>query len=293
MKNEKLLRLTLINIFFWVAFSHAFVDGHPAQSSAVYADEPAGLTINPDAENNTAKRKNRVELFASYEYLSPYDDYGDWKTLSAAFYRKERPDLTWFTQLGAFSRKEGSGLLAAAGAYKDWTESFYTYTSISAGTDSTYLPQIRVDHAFNLKFGPGKKFVWVVGGAYIQYFNVYKDYILSTGLIAYLGSWMAEYRVFRNQSQPGSIESFSHLFSLSYGQEGRQWTTASYSFGKQAYLATELATPEAVKNNSFLLTLKHRHWLANYYGVFGELSYFELQSAYKKGGVLIGVFKEF
>ena len=245
------------------------------------------------AEDNSHELKNRIELSGTYEYLSPHAAYGDWETLSAAFYRKERTDFTWFTQVQAFTRKEGNGLLAAAGAYKDWTDSFYTYTAVAGGTNAAYLPQIRFDHDFNLKLGPEKKFVWVIGGTYIQSFGDHTDYILSTGLIAYRDKWVAEYRLFRNLSQPGSQESYSHLFSIAYGQDGRQWTTAAVSFGKQAYLATQLATPEAVNNNSLLVTLNHRHWLAKNHGVFGELSYFDLQGVYQKAGMLIGVFKEF
>jgi YaiO family outer membrane protein len=245
------------------------------------------------AENNSAELRNRIELSGTYEYLSPHTTYGDWETLSAALYRKDRTDFTWFTQAQAFSRKEGNGLLAAAGAYKDWTDSFYTYTAVAGGTNSAYLPRIRFDHDFNLKLGPEKKFVWVVGGTYIRNFGDHTDYILSTGLIAYQDKWVAEYRLFRNLSSPGWVESYSHLFSLAYGQDGWQWTTATCSFGKQAYLATQLATPEVVNNNSLLVTLNHRQWLAKNHGVFGELSYFDLQSAYKKAGVLIGVFREF
>jgi YaiO family outer membrane protein len=245
------------------------------------------------AEDSTQERKNRIEVSGSYEYLSPNNSFGNWGTLSAAFYRKEQESFTWFMQAQAFTRNDGNGLLASAGAYKDWTAWLYTYTAIAAGTNVDYLPQMRIDHDFNIKFGPDKKFIWVFGGTYIGYFDVHRDYILSTGLITYWEDWVAEYRIFRNLSAPGWVESYSHLISLAYGQEGRRRTTATCSFGKQAYLATALATPEAVKKNSFLVALNHREWLAANYGVFGELSYFDLQSTYKKGGILFGVFYEF
>jgi YaiO family outer membrane protein len=239
------------------------------------------------------ERNNRIELLASYEYLHPYGDFGDWKNVTTTFFHKERPDLTWFVQLGAYARKEGNGGLAAVGAYKDWGESFFTYTAASAGTNSAYLPQVRIDHDFNLKIGPEKNFVWVAGGTYIQYFNVHRDYILSTGLTAHLKKWVAEYRIFRNLSDPGSIVSYSHLFALGYGQDGWQWTNATFSFGKQAYLATALAEPEAVNHNSIQTTLSHRRWLGKDYGVFGEISFFHLNHSYQKTGLSIGVFKEF
>jgi YaiO family outer membrane protein len=245
------------------------------------------------AEGGAPDFKNRIELSGAYEYLSPHDPYGNWETFIAAFYRKERPDFTWFAEMSVYTRPEGDGVLGALGAYKDWTPFLYTYTALSTGTNTVYLPQVRIDQDFNIKFGPEKKFVWVIGGTYIKYHTDQAEYILSTGLTVYLDKWVAEYRLFRNLSSPGWIESFSQLFSLAYGQEGWQWTTAICSYGKQAYFATELATPQAVEDNSLLLALRHRHWLAKNYGVFGEISYFDLQGSYQKGGLLLGVFREF
>ncbi|WP_176215587.1 YaiO family outer membrane beta-barrel protein [Sporomusa malonica] len=233
-----------------------------------------------------------MEISTSYEHLSPHADYGDWKTLSLGFYRKERPDLTWYTQLSHLSRPEGSGQLAAVGAFKDWSDSFYTYTSLSAGTESAYLPRTRVDNNFNFKFGPEKRLVGSVGGSYIQYFGDHKDYILSAGIMAYLKNSVAEYRIFRNQSDPGSVDSYSYLLSLSYGQDKHQWTTATFSSGKQAYLATYLATPQEVNQNSRMLTLNHRRWLGSEHGFFGDISYVELENSYHKTGVSLGFFRE-
>jgi YaiO family outer membrane protein len=239
------------------------------------------------------ERKNRLDIAGTYEYLHPHGTYGDWGNITATLYRKERPDLTWFVQLGAHSRKDGEGMLVSAGVYKDWTESIFTYTALTAGTNSAYLPQFRADQDFNLRIGPEKNFVWVVGGTYIQYFDVHRDYIVSTGFSAYLGRWVAEYRIFRNISDPGSETSYSHAFGLSYGEDGWQWSYVKFSFGRQAYQATNLETPEAVNNNSMLATVGHRRWIGKDYGVFGEASWFKLSHAYQKYGITIGFFKEF
>ncbi|MFA5073050.1 MAG: YaiO family outer membrane beta-barrel protein [Nitrospirota bacterium] len=247
-----------------------------------------------EAAENGAPLKNRIELSASHEYLSPFAEFGDWQTLSAAWYRKERPDLTWFVQMQGFTRNEGTGLLGTIGAYKDWTDSFYTYSAFSAGTRTVFLPQVRYDQDFSFKMGKEKNIVWLVGGTYIQYFDEHRDYILSTGLTIYMNKWITEYRIFRNVSEPGWIESFSHLVSITYGEEGKNWTTATASYGKQAYLAIQQEAPSSsVKNNSLLLSLHHRKWLGSDWGVFGELSYFNLYNTYQKGGLVLGVFKEF
>ena len=256
----------------------------------------AALCIAPcrgSAEEPSAELKNRIELSGSYDYLSPHDAYCDWETVSAAFYRKERSDFTWYGELSAFTRKEGKGALGVVGAYKDWTETLYTYSAISFGTNAVYLPKMRLDHTFNIKFGPEGKFVWLIGGTWIRYYTPHRDFILSTGVTAYLDRWVSEYRIFRNVSSPGAVESYSHLVSLAYGKESEQWTTVVLGYGKQAYQATELATPSEVSANSFSVSLKHRKWLKDNYGLMTELNYFNLQASYERGGVLIGVFREF
>jgi len=262
------------------------------QSGAVEMNQNNTITV-PEPMMLPATHRNRIDLSGTYEYLHPHGSYGNWQNITVAFYRRETPDFTWFAQLGGHSRKEGDGLLGTAGAYKDWNEWLYTYSALSAGTNSEYLPKIRVDHDFNIKFGPAKMFVWTIGGTYIQYFDVHRDYIISTGITAYINKWIAEYRIFRNISDPGSKVSYSQLFGLSYGQDGWQWTYGKLSFGKQAYLSTALETRESVNNNSILATVGHRHWLGSDYGVFGEVGYFNLSNAYHRYGMTLGVFKEF
>ncbi|WP_371381308.1 YaiO family outer membrane beta-barrel protein [Sporomusa aerivorans] len=244
-------------------------------------------------DQNDGKPNSRIELSTAYEYLSPHSGYGDWKTISLSYYRTGQPDFTWYTQFFNFSRPEGSGQLAAVGAYKDWSRSFYTYTALAAGTETDYLPKTRIDHNFNFKFGQAKNWIWSLGGSYLQYSGEQKDYILSTGFTAYRHNSVAEYRIFRNQSYPGAVGSYSYLLSFGVGQERKQWTTATFSAGKQAYLATYLVKPEKVNKNSKMISFNHRRWLDDHQGIFGDLSWLDLEESYRKTGFSLGYFSEF
>ena len=238
-------------------------------------------------------KKHRLDASFSYEYLSPNEVYGSWKTLSLGFYNKFSNDFTGFAQMGAFSRKEGDAFLSSFGAYKDWTDRLYTYSALTFGTNSEYLPNLRVDHDFNFKFGKEKNIVWLVGASYIKYFDVHKDLILSTGLNYYHGSWILGYRIFRNESDPNSVVSYSHLVSAGYGKEKWQWTYLDISLGKQAYLASYLINPTEVRQDSFFVSLKHRRWLGADYGILGDINFFKLKDGYEKYGLSMGFFKEF
>jgi len=240
-----------------------------------------------------SEKRYRLETNFSYEDLSPNSVYGSWKTLSFGFYDKPQKDLTYFLQLGVFSRNEGEALLGTLGAYKDWGSRLYTYSDLSTGTSSNYLPRIRIDHDFNIKLGAMKNVVWTVGASYLKYFDVHKDMILSTGITLYSDKWILGYRVFRNESDPGSIVSYSQLISAGYGKEEWQWTYLDLSFGQQAYLATYLTSPEEMMQNSLYASLKHRRWIDKDYGIFGDLSYFKLKDGYDKYGFSFGIFMGF
>lgn len=239
------------------------------------------------------QKKKRLEARFSYEYLNPHSDYGSWETFTLSFYNNPVRDLTYFLNLGVFDRNEGKALMGTLGAYRDWTAYLYTYTALSTATNSEYLPRVRVDNDFNVKLGPEKEVVLTAGITYVRYFDVHKDLILSTGLTYYEGKWIMSYRFFRNDSDPGDVISYSHLASIGYGKEGSRWTFADLSYGKQAYLATHLSNPEQVSQNSLSVTIRHRHWIQDSYGIILETGYLDLDEGYKKYLFVPGLFMEF
>jgi YaiO family outer membrane protein len=235
-------------------------------------------------------KRNRIELDLGYAYLS--DNFGNWENGRLMYLRRELT-FVYFFELEGFSRREGRGVQLVGGIYKDWNLWLYTYTAAAAGTNSEYLPRYRFDHDFNFKFGKKKNYVFTVGGAYVDYHINHHDLILSAGLTGYFEKWILEYRIFRNISYPGSVGSFSHTFDVTYGSEGTHWTSLVFSFGKQAYNATELVTPEKIDQNSRELLFKHRHWIGRNWGLYGETSFFHLNGEYTKYGLTLGAFLDF
>lgn len=242
------------------------------------------------------RNKNILEVSTSYQALSPYDTYGNRRATSITFGRKETPQLNWFAQMEFFSRDGGDARLGTVGAYWDWHDAFYTYTSISAGSDSDYLPQFRLNQDFNFKFGPQKQYVWTIGGSYIKNHGDTRDYILSTGLTTYVKRWTFGYHVFQNTNRPGAVKSYTHEILAANGKEGLYMNTLTYAFGREAYLSrSEFAAPTAVRNDSKLVTLNHRRWLGleRDHGYFGELNYSNVKDGPRSVGLAIGIFREF
>lgn len=245
------------------------------------------------AAQDVSEKNQRLEAKFSYEYLNPKSVYGTRETFDLYYYNKHANDLTYFLQLGIFDREEGKALLGGLGAYKDWKSNFYTYSALSIGTNSEYLPRFRIDNDFNFKVGPEKNIVLTAGITYIEYFDVHEDVILSAGLTYYQNMWVSGYRFFRNHSDPGDSISYSHLVNIAYGSEESHWTYLIFSYGNQAYLATSLSNPEEIDQDALSITLKHRRRIKDNYGVILETGFFELEDGYKKYLFAPGVFMEF
>lgn len=238
------------------------------------------------------ERPMRIEASYSFDYLDPSDPYGEWHSGQISFYHTVTPDFTYFIQGAGYHREEGAGATGTIGVYKGWTSFLYTFTSVSAGTKINYLPEYRIDQDFNFSIWPGRNLNFVAGVSYIDYFEDSNGWIVSGGPMIAFDKLILHYRLFYNVSNPGSVTSFSHLISLGYGQEGWQWTYLNVSFGKQAYLAAYV-TPQEINQDSLSINLRHRHWLAKYYGVFGDVNYSKLEDGYDRYGIGLGVFYAF
>lgn len=252
--------------------------------------ESESLGNNDEESMNT---KHQIEVRFSYDYLSPHKIYNPWETVFIKFSSRPWKDFSYFLELDPFFREEGYGILGVIGAYKDWTKYLYTYSAISFGSVTDFLPQFRIDHDFNFKLGKKQNIVWTAGISYIDYHSVYKDVVLSTGFTLYWKNWIGEYRIFNNHSYPGNNISYTHLVSLGYGKDKWQWTYLTLYIGKEAYLATYVSPPEKVRERFFYVILNHRHWLNQNWGIVGDISYFKLWKNYEKYGFTIGFFIEF
>lgn len=234
-----------------------------------------------------------IDITGSYNYLLPNNLYGNWKIGSVKYYNKQIPNLTFFLGLDGFSRIEGSAILFEAGAYKNWSDRLYTYTGLSAGSNSVYLPNYRIDQNFYFKVGPKKQIVLVTGGTYIKYYNNYSSDILNVGVIYYGNGWNITYQHFFNKNNPGSVYSATDLVSLGIGKEGTSWTYFDISYGKESYMSSYLTTPQEINHNALYLDVKRKQWLGKDWGINVGLNFLKLQNSYDNYGVSFGVFKEF
>lgn len=239
------------------------------------------------------KTTDRFEIDYAFDALDPSNDYGKWHTLSIANYQKISDDLTVFYQAGSFGRKSGNALLASIGAYTDWSKSFYTYSQVTAGTNSEYLPLFRIDNDFNYKFGKLKNIVATIGISYINAHDDHSDRIVSAGFTYYGDMYNFSYRLFQNHSNPGNIISYSNSLSFGYGKEKWQWIYLTVSWGDQAYLSTLQAIGTEVRQDSVTVNLGYRKWTADTSGFYGNLGYSTLKDGYNKKNVKIGYFYEY
>jgi len=237
--------------------------------------------------------RNHLKADFSFEYLDPNDTYGSWKNFGIAYYRKQSDSLSYSLHGGVFWRDEGNGTKFGAGISKTWNKYFYTSSSVSAGTNVSYLSELSLSQSFNFKVGQKRNNIVPIGFTYTKSRSGHESYRISSGIVAYRSGWVYQYKISRNQNEPGSIVSYSHLASVAHGKEGLQWLHFTLSSGKEAYLATYLSIPEEVDKNSYGAAIRFKRWLGKNYGILGDISYFTLDSSYNKYGLSFGMFTDF
>jgi YaiO family outer membrane protein len=234
-----------------------------------------------------------VELSGTLNRRSPYEIYGGPKILTLGYFQTQSPTFSFFGEASAHDWKEGQAVFFSGGAFKDWTQRLYTFTAAGLGSDSTFLPHYRVDQDFNFKVGEKKNVVLTAGGSFIRYHDVHKDTLLAGGLAWYLGSWVANYRLTRIQSDPGGVLSTNHLFSVNQGYVGRRSDALTVSFGSQGYIATVVSPEEGVYSDTFFVEGRHRQWLKEDLGAFLYLHYNSVSDVFVERGATLGVFFEY
>jgi YaiO family outer membrane protein len=237
--------------------------------------------------------QNRIEGELTYEHFKPSSTYDSRFSAFGRFSKFPTPLWNYSIGLGYFNWVNNNDLLATANLTKDWSRRFYTISAFSLGTNSDYLPQLRLDNEFNFKLGSRLAFVFTTGISYIKYHTKNEDLILSLGGTYYFSRLNLSYRYFSNRSNPGSVTSDGHLISAGYGREQNRWTYLTVSFGSQAYLAQYLPNPEESRNDVIRFALNHRHWLNKKSGLYADLSYLDLDSGYEIYGIMLGYFYEF
>ena len=265
----------------------------PVESLAQENESGITTALDTSAKEVIIGEQDRVEGSFTYEHLDPSSDYGSWKNFNISYYQKYSKELTLVYQAGFFNRDEGSATLFSLGAYKDWNPSLYTFSQLTVGTDSEYLPKYRLDHDFYYKYGENKQRVGILGFTDIDNYNVHSDTIVSIGMTYYAPKYNITYRFFANSSDPGSVNSNTHLLSVGYGAEKEYWTYFDISYGNQAYQSILEGGSSNFNEDALNIQVKHRHWLTENTGIFGSIGYFNLDNGYDKYLFQIGYFKEF
>ncbi|MGA2091651.1 MAG: YaiO family outer membrane beta-barrel protein [Endomicrobiales bacterium] len=235
---------------------------------------------------------HRLEENVSYDRLWPETTYGS-RTDATLDYFTIKPGFVWYAELASFSWKEGDGMQAGVGCYRDWSARIYTYSALATGTDVDYLPKLRFDTDFNVKLGHASNIVVTLGITDISYHTEYDDEMLSVGGTYYGTGWVGGYRLFQNTNEPGNVVTYSHQFSVAVGAEGKQWTYLIISHGITGYTATAVFPSQLVTNDVDTFDLHHRHWLTKRFGMMVGTQYILIKDAYNDLQVSLGSFFEF
>jgi YaiO family outer membrane protein len=228
-----------------------------------------------------------IETSLSYDYLTPEDEYADWKSADLRYTIHFSPRNTLTFAGGGSVRDEKFGWLQA-GIYHDWTSRFYTYTGVTTSSSSKWMGRWRFDNDLNFKLGPEKQYILALGQTAILYPDDKEDYILSAGGIWYRKHFILDYRHFFTRSDPGEVWSDSDRISIGFGTMGKSWTTVTASMGNQSYLA--LGGLLEVDQNVYSISLMEQVWLKEKCGLKIGAGYQKVEDGFEKYNFSLGCF---
>ena len=107
---------------------------------------------------------------------------------------------------------------------------------------------------------------------------------------------IAEYRLTRQESDPGARVGWNHLLSLGLGAEGESWLFATLAVGEESYRALQVAPPQDVHHDFWEAALAWQRWFGPRWGLKAQLRWLDLgteDDGYEKLGVGGGIFWEF
>ncbi|MCS7165939.1 MAG: YaiO family outer membrane beta-barrel protein [Candidatus Calescibacterium sp.] len=235
---------------------------------------------------------SRFEYFYYYDYFKPIEDYGDSKTYGIRYFKRVDEDQTNFFEY-YFHNKDSKSSLFVLGMYKDWSRDLYTYSAVSFGTKSDYLPKFRLDNEFNYKIGKERNMVFSLGVTYISYHNRYEDFTFHYGINYYFRYGIFSYKRFNSNVNPGGTSSSSNFFSLGLGSEKKSWIYMNYNYGNQSYLVNFYPFSLTFDKDFEFYQLSYRTWLSVDRGLIVEYNYLHLKDTYRKPGFMVGVFYEY
>lgn len=234
----------------------------------------------------------RLDACYAYNPRAPSSEWDPIQEGTIRLFQKVGCTTTFVTTLSGFTRQEGNGIFGSVGVWHDWNDYIFTYTALSKGSNSVYLPKFRIDNDINIKFGSCRQFVVPLGFMYYDYYQSQSEIVLSTGLNYYIYKLLLSYRLFWHLNNPGSHQAISHKIGIDYTDEGNFNTSFSTMFGREAFDAIYLVDQQFVNRASFGFALAHRQWVGRRWGILAEAGYVWVESPYVVYRACLGIFKE-
>jgi YaiO family outer membrane protein len=217
---------------------------------------------------------------------------GSIKSLNAFYFHRCNSTLTYFVGLNGVSYENQLSGQFNLGAYINWNSRWYSFISGAEATRSLIYPRVGV-FELHYKMGNRRQFIPLVGINYTKFSNPQRFWSYYTGFDYYIDKWILSYRWFGNIQHPGSHFSSTNLGIVAYGEEGKQWTFLSGSFGNNAYETAPSISVLNVDQHFWRIALHRRQWLTKHFGLLAEASFTDIRSTTNAWGVFFGIFNDF
>jgi YaiO family outer membrane protein len=248
------------------------------------------VTLAQDEVPEERQPRGTIDVGGEYQRLTP--DLGTWKAFYIRGVFLQDAHNTWNAEITRRAEFGDQGTYFTASDTHILNEDWYMSLAAGASAGGFFLPQYRIDAAMNKKWRKQRNLVTSLGYMHAKAKDVHRDDMIEFGAAYYWQRpWTLEGAVHLNISHPGPALSESQFIALTRGRDRKHLVTLRVEFGTEAY---QLVGPSTVLTQfqSQAVSLTWRQWTKGPWG-FNVMPEYYHSPAYHRGGITLGIFREF
>jgi YaiO family outer membrane protein len=225
------------------------------------------------------------------DYLQLTNGYGSW---SGGYLRGVYEEKTnvWNGEINGQREFGDAGVYLALGDTHTFSEDWYGALTVGSSAGGFFWPRFRTDAFVNRKLLAKRQLITTLGYGYYDAKDVHRNQYVYAGSTYYFTKpWVVEEGLYLGISNPGAVFAPSGFVAVTEGRDKHHYVTIRTGVGEEGY---QLVGPTVTltKFESQELSGTWRKWIGRSWG-FDWVGDFYHNPYYSRGGVTVGLFKDF
>jgi YaiO family outer membrane protein len=256
---------------------------HVVLAVAVASTQPLGAQTPAQAPATG----RRVDVFGDSHRVS--GGFGDWTGIGSRIVVPVSARDVWFVETLRRKAFGDAGTYVGGANQHVWSDRWYSFLAVGAGTGDFVLPDLRIDASISRKWGTRQSVVSTLGATLVDAKLGYRDAGGFGAITAYVSPIVVvEGGVRVTRSTPGNVDATRGFGAITLGREGKAFVVARGSSGREGY---QLLGPDAAvrRFSSHEGGVSWRQWLGQGGGFLVQGERYA-NPFYSRTGVTVGLF---